>query len=508
MRTDGVCIAGEAYASSVTRIAVALLFLTLGAGAHAATLPVVVVPELKLESLSHRGAVGLLVPGAGPETSAELARAALVRGEVQNSLREGPPPGPPLIESRASTEIPDGAAIVVVLPAGGKQPNDRRYPVAVLAPGYRGLLVSDSTRLPGLVSIADLAPTALGSEDGLRSQAAAEPLAELRALDERIEANGDVRPLSGWLAAGLVAALALAIPGAGPIAVVSLLAANLVLGASDISDFWVVLAVLLGSALLAALSLKGRMAAGLAAVAVLAAYLLAMAVDAAWVALSPLGPTQNARFYGLSNLLETMLLVPALVGAWVFARRLGPAALVAVALLALVTVAGSRFGADGGGAIVLAAGYAVLTAGLLGRRDPRALLLAALVAGGTLVGLLALDAAYGLSTHVSRSLEGGPDELASDLADRVSLSWARATAGWAVALAVAAGIAALGVLVARLPRLAVGREAKTLLAAFATAIAVSLVVNDSPLEVAVWGAVGYFVVERFAAREGGRPQLN
>ena len=486
------------------RTLAALLFLTFAAGAEAAALPVVVVPQLELESLSGRGAVGLLVPGAGPETSAALARAALVRGEVQNSLRDGPPPGPPLIAPRASAEVPDGPAIVLALPAGGEQPNDRRYPVAVLAPGYRGLLVSDSTRLPGLVSIADIAPTALGHGDALRSQPAAEPLAKLRALDERIDANSDVRPIAGWLAAGLLALLALALPGAGPIAVVALLAANLVLGAAGVSNLWIVLVVLLGSALLVALSLRGRLAAGLAAVAVLAAYLVAMGIDAGWVALSPLGPTQNARFYGLSNLLETILLVPALVGAWVLARRLAPAALAVVALLALLMVAGSRFGADGGGAIVLATGYAVLAAGLY----PRGRLLAVAAVAAGVAALLVADALLGVSTHVTRSLADGPGGLASDLADRVSLSWARATAGWAVALAIAAGIAALAVLVARLPRLAVPSEVKTLLAAFAAAIAVSLLVNDSPLEVAVWGAVGYFVVERFAAREASWPQLN
>ena len=36
----------------------------------------------------------------------------------------------------------------------------------------------------------------------------------------------------------------------------------------------------------------------------LVAYLVAMGVDDRWVALSPLGPSQNARFYGISNLLE------------------------------------------------------------------------------------------------------------------------------------------------------------------------------------------------------------
>jgi hypothetical protein len=500
----------------VKRTLVVLVCVALAPAAPAAAaerLPVVVVPTLELadlERLSQRGAVGLLVPGAGPETSGELARAALVRGKVRNSLRDGLPPGPPVISVETAARVPRGAAIVLALPEGGRQSNDRRYPVAVLADGYRGLLVSDSTRLPGLVSIADIAPTALGRDDALGSAAADDPVGELRELDRRIEANGDVRPVTGSVGAALVGALALTAPAVAPIAAIALLAANLVLGAAGAASFWLVVAVLLGAAAATAFAgrrLRGPLALGLGAVAVLAAYLVAMALDAGSVALSPLGPTQNARFYGLSNLLETMLLIPALGGAWALARRYGAAALVAVALLALVTVAGSRFGADGGGAIVLAAGYAVLAAGLLGRRDARTAVLVAAAAAVVVGALFALDAAVGLSTHVSRSLGGGPESLASDLANRVALSWARATSGWAVGLVVVAGIAALVALVARLPRLRVDAEGKALLAAFAAAIAVSLVVNDSPLEVAVWGAVGYLALERWAAGEGKTPKV-
>ena len=82
---------------------------------------------------------------------------------------------------------------------------------------------------------------------------------------------------------------------------------------------------------------------GAACAAVLAAYLLTLGLDPEAVALSPFGPSQAGRFYGVSNLLETMLLVPALLGVALLGR-LG----LAVAALALVAVGGSRFGADGG----------------------------------------------------------------------------------------------------------------------------------------------------------------
>src|SRR5687768_2437505 len=176
-------------------IALALAFLTMLVGeAQATTFQVVVVPTLDFERLDG-GAIGLLVPGAGPETSAALARAALVRGEVRNSLRNGLPEGPPLISINETSapgrlELP---VIIVVLPEGGEQPNDRRYPIAILGDGFEGLLVSDSTRIPGLVSIADIAPTALGQDDGLTWQMADDPAGELLALDQRISENGDSR---------------------------------------------------------------------------------------------------------------------------------------------------------------------------------------------------------------------------------------------------------------------------------------------------------------------------
>jgi hypothetical protein len=220
-----------------------------------------------------------------------------------------------------------------------------------------------------------------------------------------------------------------------------------------------------------------------------------MAIDGAWVALSPLGPGQNARFYGLSNLLETFLLVPALAGAALLGRRFGAAGFAAVAILSLVAVAGSRFGADAGGALVLAAGYAALVVALV--RDRRRAAVLALVAAAAAVTLVALDALGGPSTHLGETLRGGPAEILSDVADRVTLSWLRATDTLGMALTVLGATAALALLVARLPRLSLARFGKGLLAAFAVAVLASLVVNDSPKEVAIGGLAGYLALERW-----------
>ena len=121
----------------------------------------------------------------------------------------------------------------------------------------------------------------------------------------------------------------------------------------------------------------------------------------------------------------------------------------------------------------------------------------ALAAAAAATVVIALDAIFGPATHVGRSLRGGPGEIASDIADRLALSWARATASPAVAVVVAASIVALAVLVARLRNVRLEREGRAVLAAFAVAIAVSLLVNDSPREVAVGGLVGYLALERW-----------
>lgn len=457
----------------------------LGLPLVVAALGVVAVPGLSIGDageLANEGAVGLVVPDAGPTTSQERAIASLAGGEVVNSLRGTPPSGAPTIDVGVGVAGPDD--IAVGIPEGGVQPNDRRY--LIFTPGPRGMLTSSSTRIPGLVSIADVA------HDRLRVEPSDDPVAGLRELDERIRDNGDARGIAGPLVALLVAAVALVRARAAVLALATAAAANLLLGVAGLSEPWLTVPVLaLGT--LAAVpierALRSSRALGLALAAVLAAYLVAMGLDASSVALSPLGPTQNARFYGLSNLLETVLLVPALAAAALLARRYGARGFAAVAALALVTVAGSRFGADGGGAIVLAAGFAVLGVALAG--GGRRAVALGLAGAAAAVALLAADALVGPATHVGESIRGGPDELAGDLADRLELSWERATAGWAVGLTIGAALLALALLVARGAR-------RPLPLAVAAAIGASLLVNDSPKEVAVGGLVSYLVAERFS----------
>jgi hypothetical protein len=482
--------------------ALALAFLALMAGAaQATTFEVVVVPGFTLDDLDEAqelGAVGLLNPGAGPETSRALAEASLARGEVRNSLRGGGPTGPALIEATSGAlGSADGPAIYVGLPEGGTQPNDRRYPILVVGPGYDGLLTSDSTRIPGLVSVVDVAPTALDRDGALGSHPADHAAADLRSLDERIDELNGVRLPATILVCALVVALALLLPAAAVPGLAAALLVNLLLGVAGVSGFWTVLvllalAVVVGGPLLAR-ALRTPAALGFALAGVLAAYLLALGFEGTTVALSPFGPTQNSRYYGLSNLLETLLLVPALAGAALLWTRLGWLGYGATALLAFVAVAGNRFGADGGGAIVLAAGLALLAV-LLAGGGRRALAVAVAAALVLALGLLALDAATGGSSHVTRALEDRPGGLANDLAERVELSWERATSSWYVALVVAGLLTVFAFLVVRMLHRPEPARARAVPLALAAAIAVSLVVNDSPTDVLLVGTTCYAAV--------------
>jgi hypothetical protein len=260
----------------------------------------------------------------------------------------------------------------------------------------------------------------------------------------------------------------------------AILLANVVLGMTSWTDAWVVVVLALFAAASLLFARLPLVAHGLLLAGVLVAYLLAMGIDERWVALSPLGPTQNARFYGLSNLLATLLLIPALAGAVLLGRRFGMWAFAAVAALALVAVGGSRFGADGGGVLVLLAAYAALVVPSYGltRRT--------VVAAAGVVAVLALALALGGESHVTEALRDGPAALAEDLWRRLHLSWLRATAGWGVGLVVGGGILVLAA--------SAVRERRPLLLAFLAGLAVSLVVNDSPNDVIVAGLAGYLAL--------------
>src|ERR671922_2595395 len=119
---------------AIVSIVVVAFSATAAVPTASAELRVVVVPSLErgdLAALEGRGAVGLLVADAGPETSAARARAALERGEVRNSILGGLPGGKRLGELETDAAIPSAPAIVLALPQVGPQRDDRRDPIAL-----------------------------------------------------------------------------------------------------------------------------------------------------------------------------------------------------------------------------------------------------------------------------------------------------------------------------------------------------------------------------------------
>ena len=87
-----------------------------------------------------------------------------------SSLLGGKATGEPLIRLSSVADItPSAGAITIYVtlpPPGRPSHNTRRYPIAIIGGGYRGVLHSDTTRIPGLVSIADVAPTAVALAQG------------------------------------------------------------------------------------------------------------------------------------------------------------------------------------------------------------------------------------------------------------------------------------------------------------------------------------------------------
>jgi hypothetical protein len=483
-----------------------------GAQAQSQELRVVVVPGLELadlEELATRGAVGLLVPGAGPRVTEISALTALERGEVRNSLRGGLPSGPVRISIETATSVPSSDGVVVLGLPEGDQENNRRYPIAVLADGYEGLLTSESTRIRGLVSIVDVAPTALGEPDRLRAAKSADPAGRLRELDDRIYDNDRTRAIGPLLAGVLILALATLLPRAAVLGFAAALATNLALGAAGVSTPWIVLlaiglAIGIGSPLLALVA-RSPLAVAVVLVAAVVAYLVVLVTDGEAVALSPLGPTQNSRFFGLSNVLSALLLVPALTAAAILRAELGWLAAGSVAAISLVAVGGSRFGADGGTVIALLAAFAVLAVEIA-RSHRRLTAMAAGLAAAAVGTLLAIDAITGAASHLGDAIGGGPGGLAADLGDRIALSWERATIQWYHLLLVVVGAGVLALLVARLFALSVPPAQRALPLSIAVGTFVSLLVNDSPLYVISVGIVAYLATQAYAFGEAATPR--
>jgi len=452
-----------------------------------------------------QAAHGLLVAGEGATVSRRGALASLVRGRMGNAIVHGGiPGGEPKIELASR---PARTTFYVSLPPPGKHHNVVRYPIAVVGPGYRGILTSGSTRLAGLVSIADVAPSVrslrAGERPRIRSEAESDPLGRLARLDRRLDDAHDARIAATLVLVGLMALYGLLTlltrsPALGRAAFLTAplcIVIAVVVSAVGITTPWVAVLTLGVAALVAAPAagalLPPRLPLALGLAAIFAFLFVVMWVEPQWNTLAVIGPHPDGggRFYGVTNQVETLLLGPALV----LGALLGFGLLPVTALVVAAGVAASRVGADGGGLVVYLAGFLVL--GLRMRRvSPARAAAATLVAAGAALALVGVDAATGGSSHVTDAVSGGPGSLLGDLGHRLHLSGAALASTWNNALLFSLGIAALVWLAFRRPRIAV-------LDALLAGLAVSLVVNDTPADVAGYGALSALVLWAWARSE-------
>jgi hypothetical protein len=454
--------------------------------------------------LAHRGAVGLLRPGFGPTTNRRRALAELVRGAEVNARLGGVPPGKPLIATDKGTgaQIPTcRMCIVLQLPArGAPTANDKLFRVAVIGQGYHGLLTSPTTHIPGLISIVDIVPTVLPGHQAtaLSWTAASHPLDSLASLDRQIGSNNRLKFAALFIVAGLLLLLALLGMRAAATAIPAALLVNLELGIDGVSnEVLLVAAISVGTAVLAfGLARLCRRDNSLLILygGVVALYAVVMVKRPEWQAINPFGPTQNSRFWGIGNQVETLMLAPLLAGAVLARRRLGLVGFALFGVSGLVVMTDNRLGADGGGAIVLGVALAVLGWRLFGLRVRGLLLLLA-------------SAALTVLWVVSRGLQQhGPDHLRSAFADngaglikslesRWPLSYLPALHAWTLVLPLLLVLVATFVVAWRR---AEERATRDVLLAIGVALVTSLLVNDSAAYelaggIAVVGAATRFV---------------
>jgi hypothetical protein len=488
---------------------VVLLGLAVAAPAGAKTVPgsppfrVVYVDHLSPAQLRHmavRGAVGLLVPGAGPTTNRRQALAQLLRGAQMNAHLGGVPSGPRLISAALVTGTPTGTRTIVVAmpPKGPPGPNDRRYPIVVLGGGFHGLLDSPTTRIPGLVSIVDIAPTALGRKRGsLTSTAAADPLASLSSLDHQIQANNRLKLPALIVVACAIALLAAVRPRAATTAMPAALLASIVLGAAQVTNQPLIVALLTLGTLGGGLGLArvcrtdSRLLALI--VGVIVVHLVLLAKRPEWVALTPLGPTQNSRFWGIGNQLETLLLAPLLVGAILAGRQFGRIGFGIFALLGLMLVTDNRFGSDGGGAIVFGVAFAFLGARVL-RLGIRGFVTLLLLGATAVLALVSFNLQAPGPNHLRSAFSHGLSGLFAVAQNRVPLAYEPALHKWPLVLPLALWFAAALALAIRIAR---RRTTRDLVLAVGLAIGTSLLVNDSATYELVGGVATLAALVRF-----------
>jgi hypothetical protein len=432
--------------------------------------------------LGERGAVGLLRPGYGPTTNRRQALAELVRGAEVNARLGGVPGGDPLLDASKARVYPncDMCIVLQLPPRGAPSANDRLYRIAVIGRGFHGLLTSPTTRIPGLVSIVDVAPTALDHlHSGMSWVPANASVADLSHLGAQIQGEDRLKYAGVFIVAGIVILFALLGWSAARTAIPVALLANLVLGALHVTNEVAICAIFTAATVVGALWLARVCRDGLALlgliVAVLLVYLLVFAARPGWAAITPLGPDQNLRFWGIGDQIATLLLTPVLMGAVIARQRLGWLGFGAFSLLGLMVMTDNRLGANGGGAIGLGLALALLGA-RLSRRGVLALIGGSAAAAAIVLAIVRHGLASPGPNHLRSAFGQGLGGLLRVAANRVPLVYIPALHDWALTLSLALLLIVSGVLAFRVTRAPAARD---LLLALAAGLIASLLVNDA-----------------------------
>lgn len=440
------------------------------------------ISDSTFATLAERGAVGLMRPSYGPTTNRRRALAELVRGTEVSSRLGGVPKGKPLFDAKKASVFPNCRMCVVIQlpPRGAPTSNDRLYRIAVIGRNFHGLLTSPTTHIPGLVSVVDVAPTALGHvATTLSWTPSSHAVGQLARLGNAIDSNNRLKFPALFILAGVMLLLALLGLRAAVTAVPAALLINLGLGIGQVSNEVLLCAAVSAGTVLLALALARfcRSESALLGLfgGVVALYAFVMVTRPEWQAVNPFGPTQNSRFWGIGNQVETLLLAPLLAGAFLARRRFGLVGFVLFGVFGLAVMTDNRLGADGGGAIALGIALAVLGTRLF-RFGP-----------GGFVGMLASAAvavlwivSQGLSepgpNHLRSAFSHGGSGLLASLESRVPLSYVPALHAWQLVVPL---FLALAVTFALAWRGARQQSTRDVLLAFGVAIVTSLLINDS-----------------------------
>jgi len=504
-------------------------------------------PGLLSETLEKVG-VSVLARGGASCTFSSPGKEAAASGSPPKKLSGTPRENAPLGRFEVSSANPANLAplagnrgdltIVIARPTGK---TDEPVPIGIAAPGFDGNLTSDTTRTDGYVASTDVAPTVLGFfgvavpeqmiGQAIRAEGSVDPVA-IEARGARMAVVSARRgPVIGWSLLAWVLALGLVVlvgRGLAPVAVrltglaVVYLPVLLLVGAAlTPAEYPETLLVMLGSPLLAALTLgalRDYRALAVAAGVTVVAYALDAILGSPLSALSLLGPNPllGVRFYGIGNELEALLsvLIVGGIGAGLagFAPRLSPGrcavAFLVIGLAFAAIFASGAFGADVGAAIDFPIGVAVAALVITGGRR-RWILLVILIplAAVALLGLA--DLLTGANSHFTRSvLDAGGLHSLGDTAQRRLQQTARSFVR--PVLLVALPVVAIGVLVAVLRRATLAswvREVPAMRAALIGAVVatvVATVANDSGALLLEIGAAYLLVFLGWAWAEGGR----